>query len=327
MICIFCFEERPESEEHVFPESIGGGFSIRRLCKCCNGRFGRDVDPLLIKHVLTQMSRSRYKVGDKRGKVPQMFSTGILQDPVGDAGLRDVRVKHTVDPTTGIFGMQILPTIQSEIGESGETTRISGVFSNETDARAWFQAELKRRGTIVESNDEFEALWQQSVTIGQIEKPTARYTVMVDSFRYRQALTKIAYEMAWHWLGDSWLQDAVARKMRKILRGAPKEKLPLHGLMEIGTTASELLPAIINWLDIQPYEHLALLLVTGGRAGLYISIFNMFFAVVDVTSKPDEYQLADLRDIPAKALLLDARNLDFTETTLATLSARRAATT
>jgi hypothetical protein len=108
--------------------------------------------------------------------------------------------------------------------------------------------------------------------------------------------------------------------MRKILRGAPQEKLPLHGLMEIGTTASELLPAMINWLNIEPYEHLALLLTTNGRAGLFISIFNMFFAVVDVTSKPDKYGLADLRDEPAKALLLDARNLDFTETTLAVLA-------
>jgi hypothetical protein len=43
---IFCLEEKPSSDEHVFPEAIGGTLHIDRVCESCSN-LRRRYKPLL----------------------------------------------------------------------------------------------------------------------------------------------------------------------------------------------------------------------------------------------------------------------------------------
>lgn len=47
MICIFCKNDRPESDEHVFCEALGKpNVIVSFVCKTCNDRLGAEVDTL-----------------------------------------------------------------------------------------------------------------------------------------------------------------------------------------------------------------------------------------------------------------------------------------
>ncbi len=50
MICIFCDLEKPSSDEHVIPESIGGCIHVYKVCKECNDLFGQTVDVVVTRH-------------------------------------------------------------------------------------------------------------------------------------------------------------------------------------------------------------------------------------------------------------------------------------
>jgi hypothetical protein len=51
MKCIACKSAEAESEEHIFPGSIGGSFTLKCLCHSCNNGFGSDVDSKLLEHL------------------------------------------------------------------------------------------------------------------------------------------------------------------------------------------------------------------------------------------------------------------------------------
>lgn len=50
MNCIICDDDKPKSREHIIPENIGGSVIIDSVCKCCNSKFGSEVDNKLIKN-------------------------------------------------------------------------------------------------------------------------------------------------------------------------------------------------------------------------------------------------------------------------------------
>jgi len=50
MKCIFCQKEKPQSVEHIIPESVGGSIIINNVCRKCNSIFGSEVDNKLIKN-------------------------------------------------------------------------------------------------------------------------------------------------------------------------------------------------------------------------------------------------------------------------------------
>ncbi len=81
MRCIFCLEERAPSDEHVFPEAIGGTLKIDRVCKSCNGRLGSDVDVLLTDHGLILMKRDMLGMQDSNGDPFDAFQKVFRHGP------------------------------------------------------------------------------------------------------------------------------------------------------------------------------------------------------------------------------------------------------
>jgi hypothetical protein len=318
--CIFCFNEAAATEEHVFPEAIGGSFSIWRLCKKCNDTFGTTVDPLLTNHATSLIHRQILDIRGKRGALPELFTTGTMKRDDDRPGPRTVRIRSTIDPKTGVLGARILPTFQEEVGADGAGT-ISAVFGDETDLRRWFKKELGRRGILPATQEAFDELYARSVTIGTIDSPAGNYRIDFDLFRFRKALTKIAYELAWHWLGDTWLQDAVAKKMRRVLRSEPKEVLPIRGRMDIGT-GEEFFDVIVKAMALQPHEHFGMLMRVENRAAILLTLFNSFFAAVEVSSEADRYGVRDFRDSGGEGILLDARDRSYRRVDWPTMFAR-----
>jgi hypothetical protein len=72
MRCIICDEERPESEEHIFPLAIGGCLATLRVCSDCNSKLGARVDAPLVDHLAIVLRREELKIAG-RARVPSSF--------------------------------------------------------------------------------------------------------------------------------------------------------------------------------------------------------------------------------------------------------------
>jgi hypothetical protein len=62
------------TDEHIFPEAIGGRIQYAILCKQCNSNVGRKIDAPFLTQKNIQMARSAYKIAGKTGSIPQPFS-------------------------------------------------------------------------------------------------------------------------------------------------------------------------------------------------------------------------------------------------------------
>ncbi len=83
--CILCkqgFHDDNATEEHIFPESLGGTLTLREVCVRCNSHLGRTADGYLVDHPYMQWSRRRFKLAGKSGRIPNPLENGnVAGDP------------------------------------------------------------------------------------------------------------------------------------------------------------------------------------------------------------------------------------------------------
>ena len=81
--CIICKEYKEESEfnlEHVFPESIGGEYTINMVCSDCNSHFGSTVDNKFLNSGVIRYLNHNKKIKNKNDKVVPSVPETII-DP------------------------------------------------------------------------------------------------------------------------------------------------------------------------------------------------------------------------------------------------------
>lgn len=102
MKCIFCLEEKPPSDEHVIPDSIGGTIHITEVCRECNSDLSRLVDNPFANSPVIQLARYNHAIGGKRGNVPFPFKgVGVAESGVRVSVNRDFKphVKRELEIT------------------------------------------------------------------------------------------------------------------------------------------------------------------------------------------------------------------------------------
>jgi hypothetical protein len=115
-----------------------------------------------------------------------------------------------------------------------------------------------------------------------LEQPCVRHDLKVDLIEYHNGILKIAYEFAWLWLGDAYLDDPIAVKLRqKILENADEQ---IRGIIQIGTTS----PFDKMWTD-EPNALLALGQVSEVGVAISVRIFDVLCGLVVVSDESARY--------------------------------------
>jgi hypothetical protein len=141
---------------------------------------------------------------------------------------------------------------------------------------------LKRAGLNDETQIERIATEFAASLESTIEKKNYVMTVKVDPNVHRDALLKIAYELAWHWLGDAWLSDPVAILMREALNGDPQPGIrgkiidDADAVMETRGGDPRLL-------------HVAWLMEFKGALTLWVRVFDVLAVAFVVSDMPNNY--------------------------------------
>lgn len=101
MICIFCTNDRPGSDEHVFPLAIGGRLVTDRVCQPCNSVLGARVDSALSDNFMVRGYRARLGLSGNSGVVPEQFELLLGTSDLAD---KSGRIRVTIITETSSDG-------------------------------------------------------------------------------------------------------------------------------------------------------------------------------------------------------------------------------
>ncbi len=221
MTCIICRSEKQPSPEHVIPRALGGSFVIYRVCHQCNSKLGaRAVDQGLIEHASAVERRIALQLAGNSGKVPDPVAEAIRR-PI-PTGIPNVNVR--LARKGGAYHVHVERHTKVTLTEHPDgTTRLDLNFivdgADEKDAEMYLKSALRKEG--IHDDGLLDEIC--ATVLPQLELRAGPTTIGVPVRKneggHHLGLTKIAYEMAHHWLGDAWLDDPVAHTMRSALLG------------------------------------------------------------------------------------------------------------
>lgn len=302
MLCIICLKDKPErtgAGEHVFPYGLGGSYTIQRVCETCDNRLGDFADGPLQKQF--DLLKRRVELGLKghRRTVPDPIGDAIkkpVQHPT-EPGQR-VRVIREPDGSTrleAVTKIDFVVTFKDGRVQYISPTDDTVVSPKDNDrAEILVRSALKKRGVrdeaiLAEYIPQFIASLETSNSDIVVSVPVA-----INPSGHQMGLLKIAYEMAWVWLGDGWLHDPAAIAMRSWLNenGSSGTQLILNDSMDVY--------GMLRAIGIAPESHhFAFIISVSGQPMIVIGMLGVHKLGVRVSEKTHEMPERD-------ALLIDA---------------------
>ncbi len=281
--CIICYHEFPEalfSEEHVFPESIGGRLVIRNVCRECNSDLGSIVDAPLVNHYYISLVRTALDIKGKSGKIPNPFGTGTLtSDPAQ-------KIRVSLDANEESLGLYIVPNPSFTTLENG-SQQVQLVVDKK---------DSENIGTIIRKVAERKGL--PCPSIEDIEKnmseerelyPQIKLNFTLDILHYKRSILKIAYELAHYWLGDDYFNDPIGRMIRDCMLDQNittefHEEYPIRGLIRpVGEQ-----PLFPFW-ESEPNSNIGILTKQDNNIACYVNVLGVFNGMIIVSEDASKY--------------------------------------
>jgi HNH endonuclease len=285
MQCIFCLNDRPESLEHVFPMAIGGSLTTDRVCEPCNSELGSRVDAALSDSFIVRQKRAELKLAGNSGVVPSQFEMLLGEGTLADGTGRRIRVSQ--NEKTGKLDLRALYHAKDIVTADGVKSR--QIFLDARDKAKVpniIQRERKRHGLAPLNEAELAAEVRKSTgETFTIDQPQLTMQLRMNFSYLRHALFKIAYELAFLWLGESYLDDPRAAELRVGITS--KDSSSTDNLDGWAGDVDDC-PAFNMWLKNSAH-HLAFAHVSGSDIAIAVRIFDAHAAVVVVTHDATRY--------------------------------------
>jgi hypothetical protein len=215
MRCIFCSAERPPSLEHIFSLAIGGTITTDRVCAGCNSVLGSRVDAALNDFLPVRTRRAELGLAGHGGEPPLMFE--ILLGDQKLIGPEANRIRTSLDKATGKLDHRQLYHDADVVTPDGKKARQITLDERDKDQiPKIIQRERKRHGLPPLSAEELAAEASQ-FTVTTVNNPVVKVDISVSFAFLRHAMMKIAYELAFRWLGESYLADPLAAELREAI--------------------------------------------------------------------------------------------------------------
>jgi hypothetical protein len=290
MRCIFCLNPDPPSgfsDEHVFPEAVGGTLVVRFVCKECNSRLGHSVDTTVTNHTLIGIARKALGIAGKSGSIPNPLERAVME---ADSSHK-VRFDFAKRSPESIYTIPFVQRTQTGPGRGNLSVRIDATDADQLGNIV--NRALARAGAPPVSAQEIEELKKNVV---RQEQPRLSIPVSLDLSQYRRGLMKIVYELACYWIGESYVDDPMAGLLRQFtfdesLPFDPSQRYPIRGTMRMSPKE----PFMPFWPDER--DHLIALMLNRGDLGIHVSVLGVLDACVAITDSPEKYAHCEQRFI------------------------------
>jgi hypothetical protein len=277
IICLEIFDHSRRSEEHVFPDSMGGTWKIYDLCKPCNERLGENADGPVANDFWVKVARQRFKIEGKTG-VPNPFDRIAI-----------VERKHYGAPwqTTAARWEGNYLYRHPKRWPDGEM-----VYDSRDAHKAAADAQ-KMRFRRPDAPPVKVRVTDPNRHSGVIEVPITSHPSLC-----ARGLLKIVYEFAYRLLGYSYLWDSHGQLIRRFLHSGETDHTRLalwhvftsHGVLPMdGNHQAELIGGLAR---------------DGQRTIGYVRVFDRHDSVIEVSGRPwpsiDDTGVAFVFDVEKK---------------------------
>jgi hypothetical protein len=315
MRCIFCLCERPPSLEHVFPLAIGGRMTTDRVCESCNSTLGSRVDSALTDFFPVRQRRAELGLAGNSKTAPNPLE--ILSGVATLAGQPERRVETRYNPKTGKLDHRLLHHAADVMMPDGRKARQISIDARDKDKiPTIIQRERKRHRMSPLPPDELAVEVAKAISNGSTISPIPISKNLSFSFAFlRHAMMKIVYELAFLWLGETYLDDPVADQLRTAICSpnlSSADEIPGY----IGE-AKGCKPFEQFWTP-HPAHHLAYATtLLNNQIIVAVRIFDIQAAVVAVSNEPMRYLHAPfdtkLRFVTINSVSGEMQNTSFAE--------------
>jgi hypothetical protein len=280
MKCIICLQDRAGSTEHIIPKSIGGTITTGRVCVSCNSLLGAKVDSGLADNFLVRMRRAELGLAGNSGNVPHLAEPllGVGQLAENPA----IKVSVSFNAVNDKLDVRAMPYIADAIFDDGslgawvtvderDQTRLPDLIDRAARRNNKKPGSIRRKQLRVVQNPKI--IMQRSYDFGGLSL----------------AFAKIAYEVAFVWLGEAYLDDCLGDRFRRVLVAADRD-------------GADRLPVTISNPDDDsalPYwspdrtHHIILMDQFHDSIVVCIRIFDLFEAIIWVSSNAERYASAE----------------------------------
>jgi hypothetical protein len=287
LLCIFCLEERAGTKEHVFQETIGGTLVVERICKPCGDWLGTNVDAPLVDHLAVLVPRFQLGLKAKGRNLLDMFRTVLGTGTLADGTGRQIQM--TIDPETGKPSPRLIYSTKQVTLDDGRVVEKISVDARDKERIVTKLKRTRRRDGLaplsdVELRAEVDRIIAENESV--IENPDVLYQLSVDTIEYQRGILKIAYELAWRWLGDDYLEDPSAERLRRaILKGfAEKDCEGVRRMIKFGADVDP----FPLWAAT-PNSHIGFAMRAGEGIAVGIRVFSAVSGLILATETASRY--------------------------------------
>jgi len=206
IICLESFSDEEKSLEHIFPDAIGGQLTIDTLCSPCNKKLGSGPDAALVNQYFVQAKRMVNQIKGKNGYVPNILENGVFADDPSQ------KVKYIIEDGKPVK-LHHITSVKREKHGSGENVHIR-VDASEEHKIAEIIEKIMKRASVGGKAPVPKHLYREEI---REERPLIQISAEIDTFKYIQGMLKIIYEIAYLFLGEVYLTDSIAGKLRMAL--------------------------------------------------------------------------------------------------------------
>ena len=219
--CIICKEYKEESEfnlEHVFPESIGGEYTINTVCSDCNSHFGRTVDNKFLNSGVIRFLNHNFKIKNKNGKVVPSVPETIV-DPYDSS----IKLKTFYDNHGELKDTEFETTFNNNTFRFDESRNINTALSeldillkkNKIPLPLEIDTPEKKKEYMLKLKEQI----QEKYYSGEFKESKDPIDVTLETNAEEIILEsiKISYELSHKILGEKYFEDKLCDVFREYL--------------------------------------------------------------------------------------------------------------
>jgi hypothetical protein len=270
-----------------------------RVCKTCNSALGR-VDAALNNFLPIRTRRAKLGLAGNVGEPPAWYE--IFLGVATQVGAAANRVKTTFNKVTGMLETQQLYHATDVLMPDGKKVRQITIDARDKGQIPTIIKRERARHGMPPLSEEQLADAAKIFTTTVVENPVLQLSISVSFAYLRHAMMKIAYELAFLWLGEAYLDDPLAAELRAAII---KPDLTSTDSLSGYVGDAQGCPAFNFWTPHEAH-HLAFASVVPNNVTVSVRVFDIYAAIVVVSKEPNRYfqGAADLDKL--RFLVIDA---------------------
>jgi hypothetical protein len=223
------------------------------------------------------------------------------------------RIRTSLNKKTGKLDHRQLYHAADVVTPDGQKARQITLDERDKDQiPTIIQRERKRHGLPPLSSEEL-ATRASNFTVTTMENPLVKVDISVSFAFLRHAMMKIAYELAYLWLGEGYLDDPLAIELRKaILSDDISSTDSIAGYVGFAEACS----AFNFWVPHKAH-HLAFAQEVAGTVVIAARVFDIYAIAVPVSRDASRYAGGGADEMKVPFLVIDAANGKTIETKFA----------